>query len=446
MAKITPISGFPEWLPEQRIVEQSVLDGLRHRFELFGFAPVETRAVEPLEHLLAKGETSQEVYVLRRLQADEDEGDSGLGLHFDLTVPLARYVQQFRGQLAFPFKRYQIQKVWRGERPQRGRYREFYQADLDVVAQDVLPLHFDAEMARLLVESVASMPVPQLVLGVSNRKILQGAYESLGISDVAGTLRIVDKLDKVGEDGVRKMLVEAGLSESAADTCVALGRIRTPDGSFAGAVRALGVSGELLDAGLEELSAVMEALADLPSGSVVANLSIARGLDYYTGTVYEGQLVGHEDLGTVCSGGRYDDLVGGGSKLKLPGVGVSIGVTRMLGRFLGDGHLVASRKVPTCVLVTLPDESARGAARAITHALRERGIATESFHEPARFGKQIKYAQRRGIPYVWFPPAEEGAPHEVKDIRSGEQASADPTTWVPSMDDLLPSVDRQDSA
>ena len=445
MAKITPISGFPEWLPEQRIVEQSVLDGLRRRFELFGFAPLETRAVEPLEHLLAKGETDQEIYVLRRLHADEDEGDSGLGLHFDLTVPLARYVQQFRGQLTYPFKRYQIQKVWRGERPQTGRYREFYQADLDVVDQDSLSLHFDAEMARLLVESVASMPVPDLVLGVNNRKILQGAYEALGITDVPGTLRIVDKLDKVGADGVRRMLVESGLAESAADTCLALGRIRTPDGSFADAVRALGLSGQLLDAGLDELTFVMESLADLPAGAVVANLSIARGLDYYTGTVYEGQLVGHEDLGTVCSGGRYDDLVGGGSKLRLPGVGVSIGVTRMLGRFLGDGHLVANRAVPTCVLVTLPTEDARAPARDVANALRARGIAAETFHEPARFGKQIKHAQRRGIPFVWFPPAEDGAVHEVKDIRSGEQSPADAATWTPPEADLHPRVAPRDA-
>ncbi len=445
MAKITPISGFPEWLPEQRIVEQSVLDGLRRRFELYGFASVETRAVEPLERLLAKGETDQEIYVLRRLHAQDADGDAGLGLHFDLTVPLARYVEQFRGQLAHPFKRYQIQKVWRGERPQTGRYREFYQADLDVVDQDDLSLHFDAEMARLLVESVGAMPVPPLVLGINNRKILQGVYEALGIEDLAGTLRIVDKLDKVGETGVRTMLVEAGLAESVADTCLALGRIRSTDGSFAGAVHTLGLRGDLLDRGLSELTFVMDSLADLPRGTVVANLSIARGLDYYTGTVYEGQLVGLEALGAVCSGGRYDDLVGGGGKLKLPGVGVSIGVTRMLGKLLGGGLLTASRKVPTCVLVTLPSEETRGAARAVADALRARGIAAETFHEPARFGKQIKYAQRRGIPFVWFPPESGGGgAHEVKDIRGGEQIVADPATWTPPTVDLRPSIAPRD--
>ncbi len=445
MAKITPISGFPEWLPEQRMVEQAVLDDLRARFESYGFAPIETRAVEPMEHLLAKGETDKEIYVLRRLQADESGGDSGLGLHFDLTIPLARYVEQFRGQLAFPFKRYQIQKVWRGERPQTGRYREFYQADLDVVDQDGLSLHFDAEMARLLVECMASIPgLPDLVLGLNNRKILQGAYASLGIDDLAGTLRIVDKLDKVGEAAVMKMLVAAEVPRTAAETCLALGRVRAGDGSFADDVRALGLSGELLDEGLHELTSVMETLVDLPPGRVVANLSIARGLDYYTGTVYEGQLADREELGAVCSGGRYDDLVGGGGKVRLPGVGVSIGISRLMGLILGQGRLAASRRTPTCVLVALPADDARQAARSVAAGLRARGVATEVFHEARPYGKQLKYAQKRGIPYVWFPPAESGAPHEVKDLGTGEQAAADPEAWMPPADALRPRVVESD--
>ena len=427
MAKITPISGFPEWLPEQRIVEQRVLDELRARFESFGFAPVETRAVEPLEQLLAKGETDKEIYVLRRLQAegaDAEPDADGLGLHFDLTVPLARYVQQFRGQLAFPFKRYQIQKVWRGERPQRGRYREFYQADLDVVAQDDLPLSFDAEMARLLVDCVSALPVDPLVLGVNNRKILQGAYEALGIGDVAGTLRIVDKLDKVGARGVREALVAAGVPEPAADTCLALGRIRTPDASFRDAVRGLGLSGSLLETGLDELAFVMDALDDLPAGRVVANLSIARGLDYYTGTIYEGQIPTDAELGTVCSGGRYDDLVGGGTNVRLPGVGVSIGVTRLLGQALAEGRLAASRPVPTCVLVALPSAATARAARDVAVALRARGVPAEVFHEERPFGTQLKYAQKRGIPY------------------GGEQVPADPGAWTPPAADRVPAIVR----
>lgn len=443
MAKISPISGFPEWLPEQRLVEQAFLDAIRDRFESYGFTPIETRAVEPLDQLLRKGETDQEVYILRRLQ-EEGSKDAGLGLHFDLTVPFARYVQQFQGQLAFPFKRYQIQKVWRGERPQDGRFREFYQADIDVVDRDNLSLGFDAEMPRLLQEILSSLPLPPCVIGINNRKLLEGAYRSLGIEDVPATLQAVDKLDKIGADGVTRILTErVGLSDSVANTCLELGAIRTPDSSFVDRVRGLGVSGELLDQGLDDLAFVMDSLADLPTGSVQADLSIARGLDYYTGTVYEGVMVGHEDLGAVCSGGRYDDLCGAGSKLKLPGVGVSIGVTRILSRVLGKDLLRVTRNTPTAVLVTLPDEAARETANDVARLLRSRGVATEVFHEPVRFGKQIKYAQKRGIPFVWFPPAAdgEGAGHEVKDIRQGgEQVSADPDTWMPPAADLRPRL------
>lgn len=447
MAKIHPISGFPEWLPEERLVEQAFLDEIRSRFESYGFAPLETRAVEPLDQLLKKGETDKEIYVLRRLHADGDS-DSGLGLHFDLTVPFARYVQQFQGQLAFPFKRYQIQKVWRGERPQDGRFREFYQADIDVVDRDDLSLAFDAEMPRLLHEILSSLPLPPFTIGINDRKLLEGAYRDLGIEDLTATLRIVDKLAKIGPDGVRKILTEReGLSETVADTCLALGRIRTDDASFADQVRGLGLSGDLLEQGLSDLTFVMESLADLPAGSVRADLSIARGLDYYTGTVYEGVMVGHEDLGTVCSGGRYDDLCGAGSKLRLPGVGVSIGVSRILSRLLGEGLLDVTRRTPTAVLVTLPDAESRSLAAGVANGLRERGVPTELFHEPVRFGKQIKYAQKRGIPYVWFPPAagtndDPRAGHEVKDIRSGEQCAADPATWAPPAADLRPRLVR----
>jgi len=437
MSKINPISGFPEWLPAQRIVEQRVLDDLRTRFESYGYASIETRAVEPLERLQAKGETDKEIYVLRRLQAEEGGSDSGLGLHFDLTVPFARYVAQNRGRLMYPFKRYQIQKVWRGERPQKGRYREFMQADLDVVDTDSLSLHFDAEMPRLLWETVTAMPVDPVTIGINNRKVLQGAYECLGVGDITAALRTVDKLQKIGADGVRKSLIDdVGLTASAADTCLALGRIKTPDGSFVESVRALGVSGDLLDQGLSELTHVADALSDLPAGACEFDLSIARGFDYYTGTVYEGVMPSHADLGTVCSGGRYDDLIGG-ERIKLPGIGVSIGVTRMLAPFLGPGGLAASRPVPTCVLVILYDEDSRRAARSVAQQLRARGIATEVFHEPVKFGKQIKYAQKRSIPYVWFM---DGNTHEVKDLAVGEQVAADPATWSPADEHLRPQV------
>src|SRR3954465_9500354 len=208
MAKVRPISGFPEWLPEQRLVEQEVLDGLRSKFELFGFAPVETRSVELLETLLAKGETDKEIYVLRRLGADPDEGDAGIGLHYDLTVPFARYAVQFYNELTFPFKRYQIQKAWRGERPQEGRYREFLQADIDVIDRGSLALSFDAEMPWLAYDALASLPPPPGPIRLNNRNTTQGDMRGIGVPDDAliPSMRVLDKLDKVGPDAVRAML------------------------------------------------------------------------------------------------------------------------------------------------------------------------------------------------------------------------------------------------
>ncbi len=443
MAKIRPLSGFPEWLPEQRLVEQRVLDEIRARFESYGFAPVETRSVEPLEQLTSKGATDKEIYVLRRIHAGEGDPDTGFGLHFDLTVPFARYVMQHRGELAYPFKRYQIQRVWRGERPQVGRYREFTQADIDVVDLDSLSLSFDAEMPRLLAETLAALPLPPVVTGINNRKVLEGLYRGIGIEEVTPVLRIADKLAKIGADNVRRLLgEECGLSVTQADTCLAAAQIRSTDTSFVAAVRALGVTHELLDEGLDELAFVMGELADLPAGSVVADLSIARGLDYYTGTVYEAVMPSRPELGTVCAGGRYDNLVGGSGNVRLPGVGISIGVTRMLAPILAKKQLAASRSVPTCVLVTLPADEARGVARDVTRSLRARGVPTETYHAPAKFGKQLKYAQKRGIPFVWFVPTDAAAPHEVKDLRSGEQIVADPAVWSPPDADLRPSIVR----
>jgi histidyl-tRNA synthetase len=440
MARPGPISGFPEWLPDQRMVEQRVLDTLKSTFELHGFVPVETRAVEPLEQLLAKGETDKEIYVLRRLHADEEEGDAGLGLHYDLTVPFARYVVENAGKLAFPLKRYQIQKAWRGERPQEGRYREFLQADFDVIGEGRLGVHHDADVVQVLADVWPSLPFPPLRLAINNRKIAQAFYRSIGIADIAAALRTVDKLDKIGEQGVRKVLVEAaGATDKQAELCLELARISAEDGSFADRVRALGVDDPLLDEGLEELAMVLEAAREIQPGLAVADMRIARGFDYYTGTVYEGTMAGHERIGAVCSGGRYDNLASGGEGMVFPGVGLSIGVTRILGRLFGQGLLGASRATPTCVLVALPAEADRLRCSRIAGTLRSRGIAAEVAPEPVRYGKQIRYAERRGIPFVWFPDGGSGS-GEVRDIRSGEQSPADLATWTPPDADLTVGI------
>jgi len=434
MAKINPISGFPEWLPGDRLVELAVLDRIRRTFELYGFAPLETRAVEPLDQLLSKGETSKEVYLLRRLQAVEVDDDA-LGLHFDLTVPFARYVLENAGKLHFPFRRYQIQRVWRGERPQEGRYREFTQADIDVVDRDTLPFHYEAELPLVIGDALGGLPIPPIRIQVNNRKLCEGFYRGIGLTDPEAALRAIDKLDKIGPAAVAALLVEsAGASEAQAKACLALAEISAPDLSFADAVVALGVSDPLLDEGLAELVRVIETGNAHAPGLLVADLRIARGLDYYTGTVYETQLRGYERFGSICSGGRYDNLASSGTD-RFPGVGISIGVTRLLGLLLGAGALSASRSVPTAVLVALADEESRPASDRIAAALRARGVPTEVAPTPAKYGKQIRFAQRRGIPYVWFPDSQ-----EVKDIRSGLQEPADPQTWTPPDEDRYPSL------
>ncbi len=435
-----PISGFPEWLPPQRMIEQYVLDRIRTTFELYGFAPLETRAVEPLDTLLSKGETSKEVYLLRRLQEDADaRGDDTLGLHFDLTVPFARFVLENAGKLTFPFRRYQIQKVWRGERPQEGRYREFLQADIDVVDRDTLPFHYDTEIPLVIGDVFRGLPIPQARIQVNNRKVCEGFYRGLGLADTAQVLRTVDKLDKIGPEKVAGLLVEtAGASDAQAAACLELAAISTPDASFVDRVRALGVTDPLLDEGLEELARVVETAAEHAPGLIVAEQKIARGLDYYTGTVYETQLQGYERFGSICSGGRYENLATSGSE-RFPGVGISIGVSRMLGLLFGHDALTVSRKVPTCVVVALPDEERRRDCVRIAAALRARGIPTEVAPTAAKFGKQIRFAERRGVPFVWFPGAD-GEPDTVKDIRSGEQVEADAAAWEPPPADRAPLI------
>jgi histidyl-tRNA synthetase len=438
MSKPTPLSGFPEWLPPQRMIEQYVLDRLRATFELHGFAPLETRAVEPLDQLLRKGETSKEVYVLRRLQGD-DSDDSSLGLHFDLTVPFARYVLENAGKLQFPFRRYQIQKSWRGERPQEGRYREFLQADIDIIDRDTLPTHYEAEIPLVIGDALGALPIPPIRILVNNRKLAEGFYLGLGLTAPEEALRAIDKLDKIGPDKVAQLLIEtAGATEVQAKACLALAELQAPDASFADGVRALKVEHPLLDEGIEELQAVVETAHEFAPGLVIASLKIARGLDYYTGTVYETELAGFEQFGSICSGGRYDNLATSGAD-RFPGVGISIGVSRLLGVLFKADSLTVSRPSPTAVVVALPHEQDRARCNRIASTLRGRGIATEVAPSAAKFGKQIRFAERRGIPYVWFPGAD-GASDEVKDIRSGEQAPADAEVWTPPPADLRPTV------
>ncbi|ACQ80258.1 histidyl-tRNA synthetase [Beutenbergia cavernae DSM 12333] len=448
MARPTPLSGFPEWLPQQRVVEQQILDSFRRTFELHGFAGIQTRSVEPLTELLRKGDTSKEVYVLGRLQGEGEPTESArLGLHFDLTVPLARYVLENAGKLDFPFKRYQIQPAWRGERPQEGRFREFWQADLDVVGDGDLPYHYEVELPLVAAEALGELRrfgVPPVRVLVNNRKVAEGFYRGIGLEAVDEVLRIIDKLGKVGPQVVAQMLAEeAGASPAQAAACLELAAISGSDDGVIDAVRALaqthGASSDLLDVGLAELGALVTAAARRAPGVVVADLAIARGLDYYTGSVYETVLVGHEDLGSICSGGRYDTLASDGAHT-YPGVGLSIGVSRLVSRLISADLVRATRKVPTAVLVAVANEEARATSDAVAAALRLRGIPADVAPTAAKFGKQIRHADRRGIPFVWFP-GDDGAPDQVKDIRSGDQVDAEAASWEPPPEDVLPRVE-----
>ncbi len=450
MAKGASISGFPEWLPSERVVEQKVVDTLREVFELNGFIGIETRAVEQGATLLKKGETSKEIYVLSRLQDVGNENDTPveerLGLHFDLTVPLSRYVVEHSGELTFPFKRWQIQKVWRGERPQEGRFREFVQADIDVVGNGELPDHYEVELPLVMVsalERLRAYGLPKATVHANNRKLSEGFYRGLGLTDIEGVLREIDKLDKIGADEVSQLLIDqCGADENQARACLELASLTASDGAelstkFDVLCTMHGIDREseaynLARQGLNTLAMIVDEAARIRPGSVIADLKIARGLDYYTGSVYETFLDGAESLGSICSGGRYDNLASQG-KHTYPGVGLSIGLSRLLSYMLHTAGAHASRVSPAAVLVAVWNESDRSVSNEIANALRARGIAADVAPSAAKLGKQIKYADKLGIPYVWFP-ADRSVPDavdEVKNIVSGSQEPADVKSWEP---------------
>jgi histidyl-tRNA synthetase len=407
------------------------LDKIRAVFESYGYCSIETPAVEEIDVLLAKGETDKEIYTINRLQAEaSDDSEARLALHFDLTVPFARYTAQHFGALTFPFKRYQIQKSWRGERPQKGRYREFTQCDIDVINVDSLPLHFDAELPAVLFAAYQALDIPPVELRLSNRKIVTGYLQGLGIADTGAVTRILDKLDKIRADGVIKALGDKGMDAALAKKCLAIAEIKSNDDSFAQKLAALGVQNELMAEGVKELQFVMQNLSHLPKGSITADLGIIRGFDYYTGTILEAYLKDNPKIGAVGSGGRYDDLAGSFISQKLPGIGVSLGLTRLFLVLMEDGLIKPASKAPTQILVVLPDESRRAEAAETARVLRQRGYNVELYHTDGKIKKQLSYAEKKGIPFIWFPPFEDGKPHEVKNMATGEQAVADPAIWV----------------
>jgi histidyl-tRNA synthetase len=458
--KPRPISGFPEWLPEVRRVEQIWLDHIRRVFESYGYCSIETPAVEELNVIQAKGgdggaDVDKEVYVIERLHKEDGDKESRLALHFDQTVPLARYVAQNFNDLTFPFKRYQMQKVWRGERPQAGRFREFYQCDIDVINVDNLPLSFDAEMPAIIWEILSSLPGMEnekIQIRVSNRKILIGFLQSLNIPNKEGSItklnqetiteiiRDIDKLSKMGKETVLARIDQTGLQAGLGfrldslikpfiDLCSQ--KFSNAD-DFREALinnRDVDTSDPVVKQGIEELFEIMESLAHLPIGSVVADLSIVRGLDYYTGTVYETVFLDNPEYGSICSGGRYDDLASNYINKKLPGVGISIGFTRLFAKLLNEGKLPIGPKSAADILMVIPSEERRALAAATARTLRARGYNVELYHAARKIPDQMKYASKKQIPYVWFPPFDDTGSHEVKNMITGEQTKTEPEKW-----------------
>jgi len=422
--KPKPISGFPEWLPEIRMVEQFWLDHIRSVFESYGYASIETPAAEEIEVLTAKGETDKEIYTLTRLQADEDDKkEARIGLHFDQTVPFARYTAMHFNELDFPFKRYAMQKVWRGERPQLGRMREFYQCDIDVIHVDNLPLHFDAEMPAVIYEALEGLDIGRIQIRISNRKILLGLLYAMGIEDTIPVTRTIDKQDKLEADEVIRLLTEeCGLTSDQAHKIIDLTKV-----SGVNDIRAITGENDQMKEGIEELTFILDQLSHLPEHAVKADLSIVRGLDYYTGTVYETRLLDiPEFTSSVCSGGRYDDLAGSYINKHLPGVGISIGFTRLFDVLRHNGYFDKNKKkTPTDVLVVLPSEETRTLANDVAQSLRQNGNNVEVYHMPQKINKQFQYAEKKGIANIWFPDVS-----EVKNLTTGEQIKADAKTWT----------------
>ncbi len=423
MEKIKPrtLSGFMELLPEKQAQMERIMETLRKTYALYGFTALDTPVIEASEILLAKGggETEKQIYRF-------EKGDTDLSLRFDLTVPLAKYVALNYGQLTFPFRRYQIGKVFRGERAQRGRFREFYQADIDIIGDGELDIMNEAEIPAIIYRTFTALGLTKFKIRVNNRKVLNGFFALLGLSEKAGEImRTIDKIDKIGPEKCRALLLEQALSPSSADEILHFILLSGTSADKLQALELYAGKSETFDLGLSELKAVTENLSGygVPPESFEIDLTIARGLDYYTGTVYETVLTEHPEIGSVCSGGRYDDLAGYYTDKKLPGVGISIGLTRLF-FVLEEQKMLLDELVsaPADVLVIPMTQELSKAVETATY-LRENGIRTMLYSENKKFKAKISYADKLKIPFVVFLGEDEikGGVVAVKDMKTGEQ-------------------------
>ena len=424
MAKMTPrtLSGFMELLPAPQQQMERIMEILRKTYSLYGFTPLDTPVIESSEVLLAKagGETEKQIYRFQK-------GDSDLSLRFDLTVPLAKYVALHYNELSFPFRRYQIGKVYRGERAQRGRFREFYQADIDIIGDGKLDITNEAEIPSIIYQTFSALGLKRFQIRVNNRKILNGFYGLLGLTEKsADVMRTVDKLDKIGPEKVKTILVEDfGVSEADAGEILKFIAIRGTNEEVLAALEGYTGKNEMFDQGLAELKTVVGYLADfgVPAENFAVDLTIARGLDYYTGTVYETTLLDHPEIGSVCSGGRYDNLAEFYTDRQLPGVGISIGLTRLFYVLGEQGMLNPELPTAPADVLILPMTEDLSPAITLATALRQAGIRTQLHCEQKKFKAKISYADKLGIPYVIFLGEDEISAGIVacKDMKSGEQ-------------------------
>ena len=424
MAKVTPrtLSGFMELLPRQQLQFERMKDTLRDTYASYGFTPLDTPVIESAEVLLAKGggETEKQIYRFTK-------GESDLALRFDLTVPLAKYVAAHYAELSFPFRRFQIGKVYRGERAQRGRFREFYQADIDVIGDGKLDITNEAEIPAIIYDTFTRLGVRRFQIRVNNRKLLNGFYAMNGMSEKAGEImRTVDKLDKIGAEKVRQLLIdEVKMLPCKAENVMDFMAIRGTNAEVLASLERYRGMDATFDEGLEELNTVVKYLAafGVSEENFAVDLTIARGLDYYTGTVYETIMLDHPEIGSVCSGGRYDNLAEYYTERQLPGVGISIGLTRFFYVLSEQGLLAEESVGASCDALVLPMTEDLSAAIAAAAALRREGLRVQLYTEKKKFKAKMNYADKIGVPYVVFLGEDEIAEGvlSVKDMRSGEQ-------------------------
>ena len=428
MAQIKPrtLSGFMELLPPQQVQFDRMVEELRRIYSLYGFTPLDTPLVEASEVLLAKGggETEKQIYRFQK-------GDTDLALRFDLTVPLAKYVALHYSDLSFPFRRFQIGKVYRGERAQRGRFREFYQADIDIIGDGKLDILNEAEIPSIIYKTFSTLGLRRFQIRVNNRKILTGFYDMVGLAGRASdVMRTVDKLDKIGPDKVRELLLEDGIPAESADQILAFIAIEGTNAAVLEALEGYRGKNATFDEGLDELQTVVRSLGafGVPEQNFTVDLTIARGLDYYTGTVYETKMLDHPEIGSICSGGRYDNLAEYYTSQKLPGVGISIGLTRLFYVLGEQGYLNDQLPTAPADVMILPMTDDLGPAIALATRLRDSGIRVQLYREQKKFKAKISYADKLGIPYVIFLGEDEvnAGLVSLKDMSTGEQTTLSP--------------------